>query len=489
MKRINHIAIVSLGLLIAIVWGTAGSKAVAAIEPGIEGVWLGTLSVNEQLSLRVAFEISRNSDGQLVATFASVDQGAFGIPVEKVTSANGKVTLDVKAIGAVVTGEIKGQTIASSFRQGDREPTPVLLKKIDKMPESPLKRPQEPKKPYPYIEEEVSYENKQDGVTLAGTLTFPKTGGPFPAVVLITGSGPNDRDETIWKHRVFLVLADYLTRQGIAVLRSDDRGVGKSTGDFKTASIADFARDALAGVTYLEARSEINGGRIGVLGHSLGGDIAPLAAAESENVAFAVLMAGSATTLAEDIHYQCRRMFGLGGASEEAIALNERINRSVFGIIEAEEDREVAEKKIRKVLAELTLEAESIDEEDRKIVGMPVPLDVKGFEGFLTANGRFDLFYSAGPSLKKLNCPILALIGEKDAHISPEVNVESIRMALETVGNRTYKVEVLPGLNHLFQTAKTGAPSEYVKIEETIAPSALKLMADWINDVTATARR
>ncbi|GAG85300.1 unnamed protein product, partial [marine sediment metagenome] len=171
-------------------------------------------------------------------------------------------------------------------------------------------------------EEEVTYENKKDGVTLAGTLTMPKTGGPHPTVLLIPGSGPNDRDETIWGHRVFLVLADHLTRQGIAVLRADDRGVGESTGDFSAATIADLARDACAGVEYLKTRPEIDARKIGLVGHSLGANVAPLAATQSPDVAFIVLMAGASNTLAEGIHNQCQMIYrSAGGLGRPAVVV------------------------------------------------------------------------------------------------------------------------------------------------------------------------
>jgi hypothetical protein len=398
-----------------------------------------------------------------------------------VTYKKGKLILDIAAIGGVYEGNrLDATTIAGQLKQGDREPAQIELKKVDAMPAPGLKRPQEPKKPYPYKDEDVAYENEQDAVRLAGTLTIPDSEGPFPAAVLITGSGPNERDEKIWNHRVFLVLADHLTRKGIAVLRSDDRGVGSSTGDFASASNADFATDARAALRYLRRRPEIDPKRVGFIGHSLGGDISALAACESTDAAFLVMMAGSASTLAEDMHYQCREIFGRQGASDEAIALNEKVNRSVFSIIEQEKDNDAAEKKIRVVLETLNTEVAKTSEKDRGIVGLSSPLKFAGFAGFLTSNGRHDLFFSAASALERVRCPTLAIIGGKDLQVSPTANLKAIAEALERDGNRRSTVEELPGLNHLFQTADSGAPSEYQKIEETISPTALEMMSTWI---------
>ena len=222
----------------------------------------------------------------------SLDQGASGIPVETVTYKDGNLSLEVKSIRGVFEGTLKedGKTIEGKWKQAGSV-LPLVLNHIDKAPD--LRREQDPVKPYPYAEEEVVYENKEAGVKLAGTLTLPRSEGPFPAVVLITGSGPQNRDEEILGHRPFLVLSDYLTRQGIAVLRVDDRGIGGSTGNFSQATTEDFAGDVLAGIEYLKSRKEIDPTRIGLIGHSEGGLIAPIVAVQSPDVAFIVMMAGT----------------------------------------------------------------------------------------------------------------------------------------------------------------------------------------------------
>jgi hypothetical protein len=238
-------------------------------KEGIEGMWMGTLSFSGT-DLRVVFHFSKNPEGKLTATLDSPDQGAKDIPVDEVTFQNNHLYLNAKSIGGIYEGDMQeGKPgIDGKWAQGGMS-VPLVLERTDKVPE--LVRPQEPKPPYPYIEKEVTYENKNAGITLAGTLTLPTTGAPFPAVLLITGSGAEDRDETVFGHRPFLVLADYLTRRGIAVLRVDDRGVGKSTGSMAKATSEDFAGDMLAGVEYLKGLKEIDPKRIGLLGHSEGG--------------------------------------------------------------------------------------------------------------------------------------------------------------------------------------------------------------------------
>lgn len=455
-----------------------------AAENSLEGIWLGKVMVTEE-GLRMAFEVTRDQDGTLTATMSVIDQDAFGIPVAAIGFDSKNVRFDISAINCVYEGMMPdNSTIVGAIRQGDSDPDDLILRRVDQLPVTAPKRPQEPEKPYPYKEEEVTYGNKKDGVTLAGTLTLPQTGGPHPAVLLIPGSGPNDRDETIWGHRVFLVLADHLTRQGIAVLRADDRGVGESTGDFSAATIADLARDACVGVEYLKTRPEIDAGKIGLVGHSLGASVAPLAATQSPDVAFIVLMAGASNTLAEGIHNQCQLIYRSAGASEAAIALNQAINEEIITVIKNEPDDPAAEEKIRDVLERFNPEVAKLSEEDKRMVELSDPLDFASYRGFLSPAMRFDLFYDTRESLCKVSCPVLAINGDKDIQVLSQVSLKGIEEALKAGGNPDYTVKELPGLNHLFQTAATGAIDEYSKIEETISPSALVLISGWIKEQT-----
>ena len=253
------------------------------------GDWQGTLSAGGQ-DLHLILHIAQAADGAFKATLDSVDQGANGIPISSMSLKDDKMVFAVDAVHGSYEGKISadGSMIEGTWSQG--QALPLTFKKIADSAKQLAKpvRPQDPVKPYPYHEEDVVYDNKSAGNKLAATLTLPQGKGPFPAVVLITGSGPQDRDESLLGHRPFLVLADYLTRKGIVVLRADDRGIGKSTGTFATATTTDFATDAEAGIAYLKTRPEVNAHKIGLIGHSEGGIIAPMVAARNHDVAFIV---------------------------------------------------------------------------------------------------------------------------------------------------------------------------------------------------------
>src|SRR5665648_483941 len=337
------------------------------------------------------------------------------------------------------------------------------------------------KKPYTYIEEEAIYENKEAGITLAGTLTLPSGNGPFPAVLLITGSGPQDRNETIYNHSPFLVLADYLTRQDIAVLRVDDRGVGESTGDFSQATSEDFASDVLAGVEYLKTCKEIDPKKIGLIGHSEGGIIAPMVAVKSPDVAFIVLMAGTGLTGEEILYLQGALISRAMGVSEEDIIKNRQFNDKIFSVLKEEEDSEIAEKRLRQMFME---DWEKMSDEKKEQIGDPEVFLKAQLQSLLSPWLKFFLTYDPKPTLSKVKCPVLAINGEKDLQVPPKENLRAIEDALKTGGNQNYTIKELPGLNHLFQTAQTGVPAEYVKIEETISPEVLKIISDWILEQT-----
>lgn len=268
----------------------------------IDGAWMGTIDMGVA-KLRIVFHILNTADG-LTATADSPDQGAKGLPVSAVTRNDSSLRLEMKALGAVFDGKIAPdlKTVTGTFAQNGGS-FPLVLTRIKDTSQLERPRPQNPVKPYPYREEEVAYDNHAQNVRLAATLTIPSGNGPFPAVALITGSGPQDRDESLMGHRPFLVLADYLTRRGIVVLRADDRGIGKSTGDFSKATTADFATDAEAGIAFLKTRREVSSRKIGLIGHSEGGVIAPMVAARNPDVAFIVMMAGRA--------YEAMKLFRL----------------------------------------------------------------------------------------------------------------------------------------------------------------------------------
>jgi pimeloyl-ACP methyl ester carboxylesterase len=428
----------------------------------IDGAWLGTLDTGT-VKLRVVFHIA-NSDEGLTATLDSLDQGLNGMSTSSVTRDGASLKIEVKNVAGVFEGKIASDlsSIDGTWTQGSA--MPLVLRPVKNMVELEPKRPQNPARPYPYREEEVTYENKLQNVTLAATLTIPQGKGPFPGAVLITGSGPQDRDETLLGHKPFLILSDYLTRHGIAVLRADDRGMGQSTGVFATATTADFSTDADAGVAYLKTRSEIDPRKIGLIGHSEGGIIAPIVAARNKDVAFIVMMAGTAVPGDQVIVAQMEAIDVANGKKPEDAARDAARQREVVRLIETEKDQASLEKKLRETMAGEATEAQ---------IGMEI-------RQFTSVWFRYFLTYDPAIALRKVSCPVLAINGSLDKQVLPEQNLPVIRKALQEGGNKHFEVDELPGLNHLFQTAKTGSPAEYAQIEETMSPAALDKMANWI---------
>jgi dipeptidyl aminopeptidase/acylaminoacyl peptidase len=340
-------------------------------------------------------------------------------------------------------------------------------------------RPQEPKGAFPYIEKEVKYSNLTAGVTLAGTLTLPRSRKPSPAVLLIAGSGPIDRDETVFGHKPFLVLADHLTRQGIVVLRVDKRGIGQSTGNYEVSTSEDFAADVLAGVEYLKTRKEVDTEKIGLIGHSEGGLIAPLAAVKSNDVAFIVLMAAQGVTGEKLVYTQETLISRSMGVSEEQINHQLDFQKQVLSVIINEPDLEKAEKLIQEIVAKhLT----KLPEEEQQASANAMEAQIKRCNSKWF---RYFLTYDPGTSLEHLKMPILAINGELDFQVPPKQNLYLIGKILKETGNQNYKIIEFPKLNHFFQTCQSGSILEYGKIEETIAPEVLDTLSDWILETTA----
>lgn len=478
MKRLLSWAL-TIGLIgVAISLFINATAAPELSNNGIEGSWLGTLKFPGG-QLQIVFHIAGNSDGSLTSQLDSPDQGAAGIPVAETTFQDRKLHLVVTAVKGSFDGVLSedGSRLEGTWQQNGNT-TPLNLERTSQIPE-PVKqmpKPQDPLKPYPYDEKEVTYTNPAAGITLAGTLTLPRSQRPVPAVLLITGSGSQDRNETIMGHRPFLVLADYLTRRGIAVLRVDDRGVGGSAGNPELATSEDYAGDVLAGVNYLKSVKEIDAGRIGLIGHSEGGLIAPMVAVQSKDVAFIVLMAGPGTTGERVLYRQNELLLKAQGASRKMISRQLAVLESAFTILRREKDNRVIQIKIHD-LAVTTFDQLSPDEQ--KAVGSKDALE-KQLQVITTPWFRFFLVYDPAPTLKKVTCPVLAINGSKDLQVPSAENLAAIKSALKTGGNNNFTVKELPGLNHMFQTCKTGLVNEYGAIQETISPAALKLMGDWI---------
>ena len=460
------------------------SKVVAiAIPKELAGIWEGKLTLNAGIELRLALRVEKGKDGNLKAGLASPDQGANNIPISSIGLKDNVLTFESKAIGAKFTGKKnkKGTAFEGEFIQGGAK-LPLTLTKTDKLTER--SRPQMPKPPFPYRALDVKYENKAGRVTLAGTLTLPPGAGPFPAVILITGSGAQDRDESLLGHKPFLVLADHLSRRGIAVLRVDDRGVGGSTGSIKTSTSDDFAGDVRAGLDFLKGRTEVDGKKLGLIGHSEGGIIAPIAAVRSKDVAFIVLMAGTGVPGSQILEAQGQLILKAAGSSESEMKFERDAQKRLIDIIVQEKDEKVAQSKLATALKEIRA---AMSDSDRKaLANNPGGLSEAAVDAFNNAWTRFFLTYDPRPTLRRVRCPVLALNGEKDLQVPATENLAEIAKALRAGGNRNVKTVELPGLNHLFQPCKTGSPSEYGTIETTIAPEALKTVGDWVIQKTTS---
>jgi pimeloyl-ACP methyl ester carboxylesterase len=311
-------------------------------------------------------------------------------------------------------------------------------------------------------------------VKLAGTLTLPRCKAPLPAVILITGSGAQNRNEELMGHKPFLLLADYLARQGIAALRVDDRGVGGSTGSILDATNENFAADVLAGIDFLKRRKEINPKQIGLIGHSEGGLVAPAVAAQSRDVAFIVLLAGTGLPGEEILYLQGALILKANGAGAQAVAKQRALQEMMFTVLKQEKDNAAARKKLRE---EFDKQTPAASEAERAQTWQALEGQ---FTLILSPWFRHLLSYDPRPALAAVKCPVLALNGENDLQVPVTENLREIEAALKRAANKDVTIVRLPGLNHLFQTSATGSPSEYGKIEETFAPAALKIIGDWI---------
>ena len=385
------------------------------------GSWEGVLKTPSGGQLRLRVHVEKTAGGAWKAALDSPDQGAFGIAADSASFDGGVLRWSIQKLRATYEGRLSADDSAleGTFTQGVA--MPLVLKRMAAGTSRAPGRPQMPKAPFPYRATEVSFPSVEAGVTLAGTLTLPAAAGPHPAVILISGSGPQDRDESIMGHKPFLVLADWLTRRGIAVLRYDDRGVGKSTGSFAGATSVGFSNDAEGALNYMSGRADIDRKRIGFLGHSEGGLIAPMVAVRRAEVAFLVLLAGTAVPGAEILLAQGEAIGKAAGAPEGALAQNRALQEKFF------------------------------------------------------------ITYDPAPVLRRVKTPVLALFGEKDLQVLPDQNAPALEAALRDARNEHVKIHRLAGLNHLFQPAKTGSPQEYAEIEQTMDEGALKLIGEWVS--------
>ncbi|WP_227982966.1 alpha/beta hydrolase family protein [Nocardia spumae] len=455
-------ALAAVALAIALIAACSSSEPVRSVPPSavIAGDWSGVLPLPDQaLPIGVTF----TADG---ATASVPVQHIYDLPLERVSTEPDAVTFALPGLpgdpffhgryarpGDDITGTFTqfGHDIALTLRRG-------------KVPAPP--RPQEPNPPWPYTAEEVSY--RSGDITIAGTLTKPRGPGPYPTVVLITGSGPQDRNEEIAGHKPFLLLADTLTRAGYAVLRTDDRGVGGTGGLLDTASYMDLTDDIMAGLTYLRGRPDIDGDRIGLLGHSEGGYLAPLAATRPDSrLAFVIMMAGPAVPGSEVLLEQNITLLKRENADRETVRSQVGYITTLTTLI-----RNADEQQIDRFA---TKHNNSLPPDQRQPQSAIDQLTTPYFEALID--------YDPTPALRALRIPVLAFYGTKDVQVPAEQNAPAAQAAL--AGHPNARVHVFDGLNHLMQPADTGSPKEYPVIETTIAPEVLSYLTTWLGTHTA----
>lgn len=430
----------------------------------IEGYWKGEMNVGVQ-KLETAFDIKADASGY-TATFDVPAQGAYDIPVEETTFQDGRLQMTMSAMGASYKGTLKDGVIEGEFTQHGMTFTLNLAKTEKK--EQKKTRPQDPQPPFKYQIEEVTFVNKKEGNTLVGTLTIPECDGPFPAMVLVSGSGQQNRDEELMNHRPFWVIADYCARHGIAVLRYDDRGVGGSDGEVKNATSLDFSYDAEAAFDYLRNRKEINASKVGILGHSEGGIINFMVSARRPEVAFLVSLAGPSVNGIEVLKEQQAAILRASGMSEEMVQFSGNANAQMFDIIEASNDREEADSLLRQLL---------------KGWGYNEELTEQTVGQMASPWMYYFLRYDPTDAIVKTNCPAILLNGSNDLQVIASQNLPGYEKIIAEHGKTNLTLRELPDLNHLFQHCETGSPNEYFEIEETISPEVLQRIVDFVKGI------
>ncbi len=449
----------------------------ANAQRNIEGDWQGRLAVGTT-SLRLVFHI-KNEGGNYSATMDSPDQGAKSIPFNSVQVKGDSLLMELKAIGGRLSGRLTSDTTFSGqWFQGTS--FPLDLKKVSAGETvTELKRPQTPKPPFPYKSEDVVYFNKSKSIQYGATITSPGGSGPFPAIIFITGSGQQNRDEELFGHKPFAVLADYLTSKGYVVMRVDDRGVGQTTGDVKNATSKDFASDVMVGLDYLKGLPQVAKTKLGLLGHSEGGMIAQIVSAQRSDVAFVVSLAGPGQRIDELMLDQAKAVMQSAGTSKKIIDdYNSLQKRLVPAIITATSDS-TAKTVAKKIIADWK----------QKMPGDSVlPLmqitDEKDVEDmtdlFRTPWYSYFLKYNPAPYIQKMKGKVLVLNGEKDIQVAAGPNLVGWKTSLAKSGVKTYDVTELKGLNHLFQHCTKCTVAEYGELEETMAPEALEAISTWL---------
>jgi len=459
----------------------------------IIGNWEGALDANGT-ELTVVFHITKDSTGKPVGSFDSPKQMAYGLKCSRISLAGDSVFIEMKAFGAKYSGLLGAdkKTLTGNWWQGGMTLPLKLVKTGDVAVVTEMKRPQTPKPPFAYHTEEVSYSNADNSVQFGGTFTRPSLWADkvkemkYPVALLITGSGQQDRDETLFEHKPFAVIADHLAKQGIATLRVDDREKGKTTGRFMTSTTLDFAKDVEAGIEYLKTRKDIDIRNIGLIGHSEGGMIAPMVASKRKDVKFIVLLAGPGVPIIDLMEQQTIEIALSTGVDTAAMEKFRPLYKNIMRLAINENDPATAAKKITDVF---TVWQNKTDSATVKITtGVTDSTSLYQFAASIIKQVQqpwYSYFIRFNPKnyLSNVRCAVLALNGDKDVQVAAAPNLEAIRSIMTQKMVRTFKVQSLPGLNHLFQHCKTCTPQEYAQLEETFSPEALQLISNWIKEV------
>lgn len=432
-------------------------------------------------AIRLILKITEDSiTKQKTAVFDSPDQGASGIEVSILKISNDSLIAYSKVIGQGFAGVFNADKtkIEGSWSYNGNK-APMALARVANI--IPPRRPQTPKAPFPYIQQDGVFYNKDKSLQYGYTLTVPDLKKDYPAVVMITGSGQLDRDETAFGHKIFWVIADHLSRNGIAVLRIDDRGIGKSTGNFGASTSADFAQDVLVAVDYLKSQTGIDTRKIGLIGHSEGGVIGPMAIAQSTDISFMVSMAGVGIKGSEIMFSQGRAGYKKLGMEEEELLRIDTLNRMMFNLSEQYKESSALNAAFKQQMTEWL---------SRQPEGFLQKTGFKGPNADIVIGGRMSamfspwmryfLTYDPAQYLSKITIPVLALNGEKDQQVYAKENLTGFDKYLSQAGNKNYKTIAFPELNHFFQHATTGEVNEYASIEETISPEVLETITKWI---------
>lgn len=447
-------------------------------QPGrFIGTWEGKLNVG--IELRIVFHIKQQTDGSLKSTADSPDQSAYGLKCDTTFLSGNELTIQMLDLGASYTGKmIDDSTLEGIFTQNSD--LPLSLKKVEKVTER--NRPQTPKPPFPYKSEDVIYNNSDNSLRYGATITIPEGKGPFPAAVLITGSGAQDRDETLFDHKPFAVIADHLAKKGYIVLRVDDRGVGKSTGNFGQSTSADFAKDVSNSVDYLLTRSEVDKKKIGLIGHSEGGMIAPMVATSRKDIDFIVLLAAPGVRITELMAEQNAAILRSSGLSDEAVAEAKTLFRLLVSTIQSTPDSATAIQQVS-----MAMENWKAKQPDSILVALELSKPEKRKEYVTVMTNqlhgpwfRYFMNFDPRPYLEKLRCKVLALNGSRDLQVISSQNLPGIESALKRSKAKAVIIKELPGLNHLFQSCNKCIIDEYGLLEETFSPLALQEISNWL---------